>query len=47
MGDYRYVRRKNAELVEMSPDEMEEAGEKFLGLARKSYEKINGKQKSF
>ena len=36
-----YVRKGSAELVEMSPEEMQDAGEKFLDLARKSYIKVN------
>lgn len=45
-GIIPYIRRRSAELVEMSPSEMQEAGEKFLELARKSYIKINGRDKS-
>lgn len=36
-GIIAYVRKKSAELVEMTPEEMLEEGEEFLGLARKFY----------
>jgi hypothetical protein len=42
-GIIAYVRKGSAELVEMPPEEMQEAGEKFLSLARKSYLKVNAK----
>jgi CRISPR/Cas system-associated exonuclease Cas4 (RecB family) len=45
-GIIAYVRKTSAELVEMSPNEMQKAGDKFLELARKSYIKINGRDKS-
>lgn len=38
-----YIRRNSAELVELSIEELKEEGENFLELARKSYEKLNGK----
>lgn len=37
-----YIQKNKATIVEMSPDEMQEEGEKFLELARKSYERSNG-----
>jgi CRISPR/Cas system-associated exonuclease Cas4 (RecB family) len=37
-----YVRRTSAQLVELMPDELQEWGEKYLELARKSYVKTNG-----
>lgn len=46
-GIIAYVRKTSSELVEKTPNEMQEAGEKFLELARKSYAKINGKKKSY
>ena len=42
-GIIAYVRKGSAELVEMTPEEMQDGGEKFLDLARKSYIKVNAK----
>lgn len=39
MGIIPYVNRKRAQLVELSEEELKEEGEKFLVLARKSYQK--------
>ena len=36
-GMIPYVRRNGVQIVELSPDDMKEEGEKFLELARKSY----------
>ena len=41
-GMIPYVHKNNVTLVEMQPDELYEAGEKFLEIARKSYRKVNG-----
>lgn len=43
-GMIPYVRKTSIEIVEMTPAEMQEEGEKFLELARKSYLKVNGKK---
>jgi CRISPR/Cas system-associated exonuclease Cas4 (RecB family) len=38
-----YIRKNNAQIVELMPEELEEEGEKFLELARRAYIKANAK----
>ena len=38
-GMIPYVRRNGVQIIELTPDEMKEEGERFLELARKSYER--------
>ena len=43
-GIIAYIRKNSAQLVEMTPEEMQEAGEKFLSIARKAFLAINKDQ---